>query len=104
MPRANWAAGRGCYQERTALLPGEDSATPVAVSGLSGGVQSVKAGGFHSCARKSDGTVLCWEANEFGQLGDGTAMLPGESSSTPVAVAGLEEVRPLRLAVCTPAR
>jgi alpha-tubulin suppressor-like RCC1 family protein len=32
----------------------------------------VAAGGFHSCARLTDGTVSCWGINPSGQLGDGT--------------------------------
>ena len=32
----------------------------------------VAAGTDHSCARMDDGTVQCWGANDFGQLGDGT--------------------------------
>ncbi len=42
-------------------------------------------GGFHSCAVRTDGTVWCWGRNDFGQLGDGTAIDAGE----PVQVAGL---------------
>jgi alpha-tubulin suppressor-like RCC1 family protein len=34
------------------------------------GVEEIAAGGFHSCARWSDGTVRCWGEDEFGQLGD----------------------------------
>jgi alpha-tubulin suppressor-like RCC1 family protein/serine/threonine protein kinase len=32
----------------------------------------VAAGGRHSCAVSDDGIVICWGANEAGQLGDGT--------------------------------
>lgn len=41
-------------------------------SGFLGGVASVTAGRFHSCALLSDQTVYCWGDNEHGELGDGT--------------------------------
>jgi hypothetical protein len=48
--------------------------TPVQTSGLGIGseVAVVSAGGFHSLALQSNGTVLAWGANANGQLGDGT--------------------------------
>ncbi|MEX2237781.1 MAG: hypothetical protein WEB00_09630 [Dehalococcoidia bacterium] len=48
----------------------DDSSTPVAVSGLSG-VTAIAAGGFHSLALLSDGSVRAWGYDIFGQLGDG---------------------------------
>ncbi len=58
------------------------SPTPVTIPSLSGSVLSVAAGLDHTCAIRTDGSVSCWGANGFGQLGDGTTI----DSSTPVTV------------------
>jgi alpha-tubulin suppressor-like RCC1 family protein len=63
------------------------SRTPVSVSGLSE-VIAVAAGGEHSLALLSNGTVMAWGANREGQLGTGTTA----SSHVPVAVPGLSGV------------
>lgn len=44
---------------------------PTQVQGLSGTVQSVVAGTYHTCA-VVDGAAYCWGGNGYGQLGDGT--------------------------------
>jgi alpha-tubulin suppressor-like RCC1 family protein len=62
-----------------------NSATPVAVSGLASGVETIVAGPDHACAVVGGGTVRCWGNNGGGQLGDGTYV----TSTTPVAVSGL---------------
>ncbi len=36
------------------------------------GIQSITAGGFHTVALKTDGTLLAWGENTAGSLGDGT--------------------------------
>ena len=79
-----WAWGRNDYGQlgdgtKTELYTGR--AIPAQVIGLSN-VQDIAAGGQHSVARKSDGSVVAWGA---GPLGDGTAM----DRLAPVSVTGL---------------
>ena len=51
--------------------PSSQKNVPVKVPGLTD-VVAVAAGGWHSLALKSNGTVWAWGNNEFGSLGDGT--------------------------------
>ena len=62
-----------------------DHLTPAPVSGLTSGVTAIAAGGSHALALKSNGSVVAWGSNHFGQLGDGT----NTDENTPVAVSGL---------------
>lgn len=64
---------------------------PTRVLGLSN-ITAITAGGLHTCALRSDGTVHCFGNNTFGQLGN--ALYNGQviGQSTPVAVAGLTNV------------
>ncbi len=64
-----------------------DTDVPGAVSGLTG-VTAIAAGGNHSLALLSNGTVMAWGRNGYGQLGDGTTT----ESDVPVAVSGLSGV------------
>ncbi len=57
----------------------------VSTTGLESGVESLAAGGYHTCAIVSDGGVNCWGANSSGQLGDNSIF----QRLTPVDVVGL---------------
>jgi alpha-tubulin suppressor-like RCC1 family protein len=58
--------------------------SPVQVSALGNAVTDVSVGFWHTCAEKTDGSVLCWGHNEFGQLGTGTV-----TYNTPIQVTAL---------------
>jgi alpha-tubulin suppressor-like RCC1 family protein/flagellar hook assembly protein FlgD len=63
----------------------KDSNTPVAVQGLSSGVQGISGAHGFTCALKTDGTVWCWGQGQAGQLGNGVL----GASNVPVQVVGL---------------
>lgn len=48
-------------------------------------VKAIAAGGFHTCALLTDGTVRCWGNNFSGQLGDGTTGHQVQISPVPVS-------------------
>ncbi|MBV8858902.1 MAG: S8 family serine peptidase [Acidobacteria bacterium] len=62
---------------------------PVQLPGLAGFV-AVAAGGAHSLALKSDGTVWAWGSNTSGQVGNGTFT---QAVYAPVQVSGLSNVK-----------
>jgi alpha-tubulin suppressor-like RCC1 family protein len=63
--------------------------TPAQVSSkILNSVTAVAAGSSHTIALRSDGTVLAWGHNSYGQLGDGTTTW----RDTPVQVSGLSGV------------
>jgi len=49
------------------------------------GVKEITAGGLHTCALKTDGSVVCWGDNFYGQIGDNTTT----QRNTPTQVSGL---------------
>ena len=51
-----------------------DSATPVAVIGISDVLQ-IAVGWVHTCALKSDRSLWCWGSAQYGQLGEGSSGL-----------------------------
>ena len=62
---------------------GGDKSSPEVVSFGSGlTATSIYAGGHHTCAILSDGSVKCWGRNAFGQLGIGTTV----NTNTPTTV------------------
>lgn len=63
---------------------------PTAVAGLDGGVTTIGATENGTCAIKKDGTVWCWGANDFAQLGQGAQ--DADPHPTPVTIAGLKDV------------
>jgi len=87
----SWGANRfGQLGDGTVI----DRHNPVQVKGPGGvgnltDVKAIAAGGYHSIAVKSDGTVWVWGYNICGQLGNGTTT----SSSVPVQVTGLTNVK-----------
>ncbi|MBC7171739.1 MAG: hypothetical protein H5U40_04900, partial [Polyangiaceae bacterium] len=66
--------------------------TPVAVAGVTDAV-ALDAGGFHTCALRATGGVVCWGAGSQGRLGNGGAA----NALEPVAVTGLEDAKAIAL-------
>jgi len=62
-----------------------NTAPAVHVKGLTSGVTAITSGIMHSCALLSNGSVKCWGANNYGQLGDGT----NSNRNEPAQVSGL---------------
>jgi alpha-tubulin suppressor-like RCC1 family protein len=66
------------------------SIAPVEVHGVMSAIQ-IAAGEHHTCALVSSGHIVCWGANEAGQLGDGTTAL----SDVATEVLGVENATQL---------
>ncbi|MSP24826.1 MAG: hypothetical protein EXR75_06590 [Myxococcales bacterium] len=66
---------------------GAESAATVDTE-ITAGFASFALGSRHGCGVNDDGAVMCWGANDFGQLGTGDLV----SHEKPVAVSGLADV------------
>jgi alpha-tubulin suppressor-like RCC1 family protein len=78
----------------------DNSAIPVPVFGLAGGVAAISASkyGDHVCAIQPSSAVQCWGFNFDGQLGNGTTTpTPSSPQATPVTVTGISGARALAL-------
>ena len=62
--------GNGQTQNDVCTMGKCQGTTPCAI------VDNMSAGGTHTCAVRSDGSLWCWGSNIEGQLGDGTAGSP----------------------------
>ncbi len=62
---------------------GEDRSKATVVKGLLSVPVEIAAGGSHTCARFTDGTVACWGRNADGEIGDGAG---SGDRTTPSAV------------------
>lgn len=67
-----------------------DKPVPMDVAGITEPVQAIAAGGQHTCALLTTGTVMCWGSDSEGQIGDGPG--PAAPKHTPVNVSGLSNV------------
>ncbi|TAN57279.1 hypothetical protein EPN15_04850, partial [Patescibacteria group bacterium] len=79
-----------CWGNNASGQIGDNSTTqrnvPTQVSGLTAGtVKEIAAGGYHTCALKTNGSVVCWGDNTWGQIGDNSTT----QRNVPTQVSGL---------------
>jgi alpha-tubulin suppressor-like RCC1 family protein len=86
-----WAWGNDRSGQLGDGTVGDDRATPAQVVNL-GGATAVAAGGSHSLALKSDGTVWAWGSDTAGQLGDGTLGTDSATASQVVSLTGVAAI------------
>src|SRR5271157_614871 len=77
--------GDNTYGQLGASTTTSSVAQPIPVTGITGAT-AVSAGGAHTCALFSGGTIQCWGDNSYGQLGISVSV---QGSSKPVTVSGI---------------
>jgi alpha-tubulin suppressor-like RCC1 family protein len=80
-----WAWGDNDDGQLGSTPTGIFTVRPANTVGIGSGITQLSAGGAYVLALKSNGTVLAWGSNSFGQLGIGNTTSP----VGPVQVAGL---------------
>jgi alpha-tubulin suppressor-like RCC1 family protein len=60
-------------------------------AGALGTVTQLDAGNYQTCARRSNGTAVCWGQNGFGQGGNGTTASPA-LAPVPVSASGIAQI------------
>lgn len=88
--------GDNAFDELGNLPSLEQGPPTVAAVPLVTGIAQIAAGGSHTCATLTNGSVSCWGNNAWGELGDGTgsdifqapSAVPSLQSVTAVAVTG----------------
>ena len=79
---AAWCWGQSTFG-RLGTTASSNAVTPTATASLGSTASEVAAGGAHTCALLSNGTISCFGSNNMGQLGQALATA---SSSTPTLV------------------
>ena len=79
---AAWCWGQSTFG-RLGTTASSNAVTPTATASLGGTASEVAAGGAHTCALLTNGTISCFGNNNMGQLGQALATA---SSSTPTLV------------------
>lgn len=85
---AVWCWGRNDSGQIGNGVVGGMVTVPVMVTMLGGPADQVAAGAGHTCARLRSGSVRCWGADGFGQLGNDAAIA---GSAVPVTVMGITD-------------
>ncbi len=70
-----WSWGSNALGQLNIAPPGSVVTRPVNVIAVGSRITQISAGAVHMLALRSDGTVLGWGNNQFGELGDGSPAL-----------------------------
>jgi hypothetical protein len=87
--RARWSLARLAASLGLALAASACGAAPPRAGEMSDGPPQIGSGVAHTCLLTEQGSVLCWDANDFGQLGVDPDRTPPRFGE-PVQVPGLD--------------